>query len=395
MTNEPKKLGLNCSIFENFIEKNRIYVDKTKIIYQLITAPNIEHFYFVSRPRRFGKSLFLSTLKAIFSGKKELFREYWIGKESNYDWPMHPVIHLDFGGIEHKTGERLEQNLCLALQRIAEHYNVALLKSMSPGSMLIDLVRELSKINKVVLLIDEYDKPILDHIDNLLLADEIRRILGSFYATVKSLEEYWRAIFITGVSKFAKTSLFSGLNNLTELSLDPAAAELFGYTEQELVTYFSVQIDDLGQHVGKTRKEILSEMKAWYDGYRFSKDMEKQQMYSPLSVVACLVNKQFSNYWFSTGTPGFLIALLRKNDVDLDMDGAIYISVRDLDHGDIHSIPLYTFLLQTGYLTIVDYDAETGLFTLDYPNREARESFKDYLLQAFPYATSAAIEMEL
>ncbi|MCX5925421.1 MAG: AAA family ATPase [Candidatus Dependentiae bacterium] len=395
MNNQPKQLGLNCSIFENFVKNNRIYVDKTRIIYDLITARNNEHFYFVSRPRRFGKSLFISTLKAIFSGKKELFNEYWIGKNSSYDWPQHPVIHLDFGGIAHRTPEKFEQSFCFALQKIAKSCAIEKLEGTVPGDMLQDLVEKLSPNGKIVLLIDEYDKPMVDHIDNIPLAEENRKILNSFYTTVKSLEEYWRAIFITGVSKFTKTSLFSGLNNLQELSMDPIAAELFGYTHEELVTYFPTYIDDLANHLGLSRQETLDTMKEWYDGYRFSKDMQKPQMYSPLSVIACLSSKEFANYWFNTGNPGFLIALLRLNGIDLEIHDIIQLSIKSLNTIDIHNIPLFPLLFQTGYLTIVDYNTQTEIFTLDYPNKEIRESFKDYLMQAFSYASTAAIDKEL
>ncbi|HEV2601332.1 MAG TPA: AAA family ATPase [Candidatus Babeliales bacterium] len=395
MINQPKRMGIHYSIFEDFVKENRIYVDKTKIIHELITASNKKHFYFVSRPRRFGKSLFISTLKAIFSGKKELFNEYWIGKNGNYDWIAHPVIHLDFGGITNRTPEQLEQSLCFALQQIAVDHGIEPLTGSTPANMLKQLVQNLKQHDPIVLLIDEYDKPIVDHIDNLTIAEDNRKILGNFYTTVKSLEQYWRAIFITGVSKFAKTSLFSGLNNLTELSFDPIAAELFGYTEEELITYYSSQIDSLAQHAGKTKLETIKNLKNWYDGYRFSQDMQKSLMYNPLSVTTCLDNKRFANYWFSTGSPGFLIALLRQKGIHLEINEPIKMSMKGFESIDIHNIPLYALLLQTGYLTIADYDSSDNVFTLDYPNEEVRESFKDYLVQAFAYATPDTLEMEL
>lgn len=378
MEKQPKQLGLNCSIFEHFITENRIYVDKTQHIYNLITAANKAHFYFVSRPRRFGKSLFISTLKALFSGRKELFNEYWIGQHSNYHWPAHPVIHLDFGGIAHGTAVEFKQSFCFVLQKIARNYGIEKLDGFAPGDMLQALVEQLANKGKIVLLIDKYDKPLLDNISDPLVIEEIRKILSGFYATVKSLEEYWRAIFITGVTKFARTSLFSGLNNLEELSFNPIAAELFGYAREELAIYFGAQIDDLAAHLGKTREETLDDMKTWYDGYRFCDDMQKPQMHSPLSIIACLDNKKFSNYWFNTGTPGFLIALLRLKGVSLEMHDVIQVSMKSLNAIALHNIPLYTLLVQTGYLTIVAYDENTGLFTLDYPNREVRESFVDF-----------------
>ncbi len=394
MNNTPKQLGLNVSIFENFVKKNRIYIDKTKIIYDLITAQDNEHFYFVSRPRRFGKSLFISTLKEIFSGRRELFDEYWIGKHSNYDWPRYHIIHLDFGGIAHGTAEDLKQSLYNSLKELAREHNITLAYTTIEDALKF-IVKELSKQHQVVLLIDEYDKPLVDHVDNLPLAEENRKILSSFYTTVKSLEAHWRAIFITGVSKFARTSLFSGLNNLKELTFDPIAAELFGYTYEELITYLLPRIDDLAKHLGKTREETLANMKLWYNGYRFSKDMQKSQMYNPLSVIACLNDKEFSNIWFNTGSPGFLIPLLRLKGTSLEIPDVIKATIGSFNAFDIKNIPVVALLLQTGYLTIVDYDASTEVFTLDYPNREVRESFKNYLMLAFAYTTPEVLEMAL
>jgi len=383
MNVKPKHLGFNCSDFESFVTGNHIYVDKTKIIYELITASDRAHFYFVSRPRRFGKSLFISTLKEIYAGRKELFAEYWIGKHSDYEWPKHPVIHLDFSGIDHSSVEEFKTSLCFNLQIIATQYGIQHIGGTNPGDMLRALVIELSKQGKVVLLVDEYDKPLVHHLDNLPLAEECRKILSNFYTTVKSLSSNWHAIFITGVSKFAKTSLFSGLNNLKELSFDSRAAELFGYTYADLSTYFSTYIDTLAIQMEQTKEETLAQMKEWYNGYRFCDDMQKPQMYNPFSVTACLDDMKFANYWFNTGNPGFLIQLLRKRGLGLELpDTLIQASFHSLNALDINNIPLYTLLAQTGYLTIVDYDTSSATFMLDYPNREVRESFKYYLMQA-------------
>jgi len=373
---KPKYLGLNRSVFESFAENDCIYVDKTKIIHELITKPGIQQFYFISRPRRFGKSLFISTLKSIFLGNKELFNQYWIGTQTNYGWPKHPIIHLDFGKIAHDNAQEFKQSFCFALQKIAKNNALEKLEGLTPSDMLQDLVQALEIRGKIVLLIDEYDKPLVDHINNLPIAEENRKILNSFYTTVKSLEANWRAIFITGVSKFTKTSLFSGLNNIKELTFDPRIASLFGYTYQELLTNFSSQINDLAAHTNQMQDEILDKMKNWYDGYRFCDDMQLAQMYNPLSVIACLDDKKFSNYWFDTGTPGFLIPLLRLKGEALEIPESIKIHAENFNAFDIKDISLYALLVQTGYLTIVDYDSKTKLFTLDYPNQEIRESFK-------------------
>jgi len=387
---KPRYLGLNRSDFESLIKKDCIYIDKTKIIYELITKPGIQQFYFISRPRRFGKSLFISTLKSIFSGDKELFTQYWIGKETDYDWPKHPIIHLDFGGIGHLSPEQLEQSLYNHIHALAHTYGITLPYSIIADSFIF-LVQELSKQNKVVLLIDEYDKPLVDHIDNLVIAEKNRKILNNFYTAVKSLEAHWRAIFITGVSKFTKTSLFSGLNNIKELTFDSRTAELFGYTYHDLITYLDEPINNFAQKLDLTTEQTLEKMRLWYDGYRFCDDMQKAQMYNPLSIIACLDDKRFSNYWFDTGTPGFLIPLLRTKSEALEIPETIQVPVSSFNAFDIKDISLYALLVQTGYLTIVNYDPETQFFTLDYPNREVRESFKNYLLQAFAYTTSGDI----
>jgi len=390
MTNKPKQLGLNCSVFEDLIKGNCVYIDKTKIIHELITT-GIRQFYFISRPRRFGKSLLISTLKSIFSGEKELFKQYWIGQKTDYDWQKYPIIHLDFGGIAHGNSQEFKQSLCFALQRIANDHGIENLRGIAPGDMLQDLVQTLKTNGKIILLIDEYDKPLVDHITNISIAEENRAILNNFYTTVKSLETNWRAVFITGVSKFTKTSLFSGLNNIQELTFDPQIAELFGYTYHDLITYLDTPINDLAQELHVTKDDILKKITLWYDGYRFSKDMRKAPMYNPLSVIACLDKKEFANYWFDTGTPGFLIPLLRTKREALEIPEIIKVPAGSFNAFDIKNISLYALLVQTGYLTITAYDPETQFFTLDYPNLEVRTSFKNYLLEAFAYTNSGDI----
>lgn len=393
MENKPKQLGLNCSVFERFVTENRIYVDKTQHIYNLITARNRSHFYFISRPRRFGKSLFISTLKSIFLGKKELFNEYWIGKHSDYEWSTHPVIHLDFGEIARGDVSIFKKDLGRSLDDIAEQFGITIVSTDEPQRKLSHIVKKLREQNTVVLLVDEYDKPLLGNITNLESVEEIKAVLSDFYTAVKSLEEYWRAIVITGVTKFARTSLFSGLNNLDELSFEPEVAELFGYTREELVTYFSAEIDALAVRENKTREQILDDLRMWYGGYRFCDDMQKPPMYNPLSVTECLESKRFSNYWFRTGTPSFLIALLRLRRISLEMLDGIVVSRRIFDAFEITDIPLFTALIHAGYLTIVGDGPAPELFVLDYPNREVRESFTDYLMPAFTHAVSEKREM--
>lgn len=390
-----KGLGFNSTDFEDFIANNLIYVDKTKIIHTLITSVRRKHFYFISGPRRFGKSLLLSTLKALFSGKKELFKDYWIGQQTDFEWHKHPVIHLDFS-MGHSTTALLQKNLCLSLEYVAQGYGIQTLQGDDPEGMLTSLVRQLSGSTnaKLILLIDEYDKPLLDHINNPAIAEANRELLNGFYSMVKALEVHWRAIFITGVSRFSRTSLFSGMNNLFELTLDPVVADLFGYTYDELVFYYDEYIDELAAHLGKTRDEMLAVMQEWYNGYRFSYDMEKSLTYNPFSILSCFNKQEINNYWFATGTPSFLISFLRSQGSAILLKNKVKLHVQDLMAFDIADIPLFTLLLQLGYLTIVGYEPTTKILTLDYPNREVRESFQNYLIRVFAYASHTDVMVQ-
>jgi len=234
-----KKLPIDVSNFKTMIEDEYVYVDKTRHIYELITQGR---FYFLSRPRRFGKLLLVSTLKEIFLGNKKLFDSLWIGS-SNYKWQKYPVIHLDFSSISHNDGENLRSNLILRLKSIADDYGVILQDAQDPESLFYDLVKKLSLTGKVVVLIDEYDYPILKHITDAPAALEMQEVLRGFYTTIKGLDEYLKFVLLTGVTKFSRTSIFSGLNNLNDISLDLEGATLLGYTEHEIERYFTEHIN--------------------------------------------------------------------------------------------------------------------------------------------------------
>ncbi len=381
-----KKLPIDVSTFETMRMNDYLYVDKTEIIYNLINAGR---YYFLSRPRRFGKSLLISTLKEIFSNKRALFSDLWIDS-SDYNWQEYPVIHLDFGRIAHLDSLELRMSINKKLLEIAREYTIEIEDSDVPEWTLDRLVVELSKKNKVVVLIDEYDKPILDHLKNIEEAQKQRDVLRSFYGVLKGLDAYLHFILLTGVSKFSKTSIFSGLNNLNDISMKPEAATLLGYTEDELKHYFSGYIEAAAKEHETSKQVIVQEMRHWYNGYRFSR--VKSLVYNPFSVLYYLKDKEFSNYWFESGTPSFLVELLKKEYESLDNIQEIEWSSETLGSFDIDYIHLIIVLFQTGYLTIADYDKHTRKYMLDYPNQETRDSFQKYIFAALVNSTSFAVE---
>ncbi len=373
-----KRLPIDVSDFRTMIEGDYLYVDKTKQIYDLITQGR---FYFLSRPRRFGKSLLVSTLKEIFLGEKDIFDTLLIGK-SNYSWEKHPVIHLDFSSIPHETVQSLETNLVNRLALIGQQYDIILQDRSKPEVALYELVTKLGKKSKVVILVDEYDYPILKHITDLEKAVEIQNVLRNFYTTIKGLDGYLRFVLLTGVTKFSKTSIFSGLNNLNDISLDLMGSTLLGYTEHEVERYFSTYINLFAQEKKRSIKSIMAEMKDWYNGYKFCGNKVAERVYNPFSVLYYLYKQERKNYWFESGTPSFLISLLKKkyHDKALDDFDKVIISDEAISAFDVEKIPLMTLLFQTGYLTIKSYDNQYHMYTLSLPNEEVRISLHKYLL---------------
>lgn len=385
-----QKLPIDVSAFDIMRADNYLYIDKTEIIHDLVTAGR---FYFLSRPRRFGKSLFLSTLQELFEGNKKLFKDLWIGKENRYDWAAYPVIYLNFSDLDIATSHELKMSLSWKLNAIAKKHGIDVKDAPSPGLKIDMLVQELFKKNSVVILIDEYDYPLINNLDNLTVAKENRKVLKNFFSVVKSLDKYLRAIYITGVTKFSKTSIFSGLNNLNDLTTDPRAANLLGYTQYEIDTYFAPYIKKQADYEDLDENTIKQEMKKWYNGYRFSR--EDIKIYNPFSILYYLEKKELDNYWFESGTPGFLIELLTTQYEDLENLEKAQLSTRSLGTFDIESLPIITILFQSGYLTINSYNRITKKYTLTYPNAEVRESFKSYLLAAFSHETIPTVEKSI
>lgn len=377
------KAGLPIGIqdFEKLISNGYIYVDKTPLIYQLIR----QHVpYFFSRPRRFGKSLLVSTLHALFSGRRDLFKGLWIEK-SEWDWMVYPVIRLDMSSINNETPEMLKLDLIRELNEIASEHNITLTGS-SPANYLANLIKKLSVKGKVVVLVDEYDKPLIDNVDDLELAKENRKILRQFYTILKAEDHNLRFVFLTGVTKFSKVSVFSGLNNLIDLSMFDPCSTLLGYTREELQKYFSEEIEALAIKNNIKLEDCYAQIKEWYNGYQFSRGGER--VYNPFSVLNLLRSHEFSAHWFETGTPSFLIDLIGKRQFDLSNLEQINVSSQSFSSFDIEDLPTLPLLYQSGYLTIKSFLSDVNAYCLGFPNREVSQSFSESLLTTF--ATSRA-----
>ncbi len=383
-----KKLPIDVSTFSTMMDENYLYIDKTQAIYNLFAGGR--RYFFLSRPRRFGKSLLISTLKELFLGKKEHFQDLWIGKQKDFDWQSHPIIHLDFSDADNQTAQELKISLGWMLDDVARQYGVKLPKRYTPKAKLKWLVKELSERNSVVVLVDEYDKPILDHLHDKRKANAQRVVLKNFYDGFKGLDAYLRAVFITGVSKFSKTSIFSGLNNLDELSYENEGALLVGYTEIEITTHFSKYIEEIAQAEKVSSEQLIEKIRYWYNGYQFSRDPIK--IYNPFSIVHFFHRKRFENWWFETGTPSFLIELLKQNPYELKDVETKGFSIASLGTFRIDNIPAITLFFQTGYLTIKEYDEHYNVFKLTYPNEEIRQSLAVLELGVLAWQEVAAVE---
>ncbi|MDQ1351356.1 MAG: hypothetical protein QG657_1658 [Acidobacteriota bacterium] len=383
------KLPLNKRVFKELITENYLYVDKTRYIYNFFKEKGI--YYFLSRPRRFGKSLLISTLKEIFSGNSELFKDLWI--YDKIEWKKYPVIHIDFTSLAYENHETLKKSLYETIDQIANEYGVQLTFS-NYKTRFVELIRKLSAVGKVVVLIDEYDKPIIDHIDNLSIAKGNRKILKMFYEVLKSTEEYLKFVFITGVSKFSRVSIFSGLNNLTDITFSDEYAALLGYTAEEMKTYFDHEMARLAKVLNSEKEEIAENVKEWYNGYSWD---GKSFVYNPFSILNLFIGNRFENYWFSSATPTFLIDFIRESGGDVrDYDG-ITASSYLFEQYDIESLDIVSLLFQTGYLTVKERNIapfSKPEYVLTYPNAEVRESFMVYLCHSYTGKNVTEVDRE-
>ncbi|MDR1554137.1 MAG: ATP-binding protein [Prevotellaceae bacterium] len=379
MMNTSRDLPIGIQDFEDLRTGGYVYVDKTKYIYQLATTGKP---YFLGRPRRFGKSLLLSTLKAYFLGKKELFNGLAIA-ELEKNWIEYPVFHIDFNVESYVDLDSFYSALDANLRSLEAKWGKDPAEK-TPSIRFRGLIERAYKQTnkKVVVLIDEYDKPLLSTMDDLTLNKEIRKVLKGFYGVLKSCDAYLRFVFLTGVTKFSKVSVFSDLNHLRDMSMREQFAGICGISESELIRDFEPELQALAEHKGITRDEAFAEMKKRYDGYHFAKKSE--DIYNPFSVLNTFDANDFDYYWFQTGTPTFLVNMLKKGQIDIrTIDGDISMPAKNItDYNPDNNDPI-PLLYQSGYLTVKSYDAMFNSYVLGYPNEEVRYGFLHELLPAY------------
>lgn len=365
-----QNLPLGKQEFSVIREDGDMYIDKTQTIHKLLVEGK---YYFLSRPRRFGKSLLVNTLKELFLGNKHYFEGLWI--ENQWDFQVYPIIKLDFGAAGHKE-IGTENAIHKMLDEVAQSYGLVL-ESMGTGLKLRELILKMSEKNKVVLLVDEYDKPIIDYLEDTGKASENRDILKNLYAAIKPLDAYLKFVFLTGVSKFSKVGIFSDLNNISDITLVPAFTTIAGYTQEELESYFAERITQMSTLFKKSKEQLLEEIRKRYNGYSWD---AQNFVYNPYSILSFFQHKKFDNYWFSTGTPTFLTKLLKKG-FHYDLKN-INVGHTSFDTSDLSNLDYVSVLFQTGYLTIKE-DVGFEMYRLDFPNTEVADAFNQFLLAEY------------
>lgn len=378
-----RKLPIGVQSFEKLREEGFIYVDKTKYIYKLV-HDSVQ--FFLSRPRRFGKSLLLSTLCAYWEGKKELFSGLDIEKleADNADsWQPHPVLYFDFNGENYKETpvERVLENHLICWEKKFDITN----ESVTLGGRFKNLLSKVSEKTgqRCVILIDEYDKPLLELVDEPELQEHNKAVFKGFFSNLKSCDAYICFVFITGVTKFHKVSIFSDLNQLSDISLNKEYTGLCGITEDELRTCFSEEIDTMALEQEISYDECLAELKKMYDGYRFSE--KGQAVYNPFSLLSAFYAKAFRSFWFETGTPTFLVNMMRKKSFDVRKfsDNSIYADESSLLDYTGDSLTFIPLLYQTGYLTIEEYNKRLKRYILCLPNEEVRYGLLNSIMPSY------------
>jgi len=378
-------LPLGLETFSTLRENDYLYVDKTKYIFKLLKPGKR---YFLSRPRRFGKSLLISTIEELFKGNKEIFKDLFIYKQWNWD-KIHPVIKLDFGAGEYTNYKELKESLYDSLEDIAEDFQIELKRRTLVGRFR-ELIKKVSIENdtKVVVLIDEYDKFIIDNINNPTLLKDITTLLKNFYGVLKTSDEYIEFLFVVGVSKFSGTSLFSGFNSPDDITLDYKYASICGISQEELEMNFSKHIEEAAKTLQCTKNDLLDNLKKWYNGYTWDGE---ETLYNPNSILKFFNKKCFDNYWFATGTPSFLIEKIKYDFKPLIEE--IEVESTLLDSSDPLNIDEISLLFQTGYLTIKNKDTSGRVkYTLGIPNMEVEESLFERLLSTINDKSIAEIQ---
>lgn len=372
------KYPIGVQSFEKIREEGFVYIDKTKLIYNL--AQN-GIYYFLSRPRRFGKSLLISTIEAYFKGRRDLFEGLAIA-ELEKEWKEYPVLHLDLNSRNYYDSSSVKDELNTHLEQWEALYGDEKKGRAVEERFRYVIERAYDKCGeKVVVLIDEYDKPILQTIDNPELQEEYRSTLKAFYSVLKTNDRYIKFAFLTGVTKFSKLSVFSDLNNLNDISMDARYVEICGITAAEIDTYFEESLRQLSESNNLSYEKTCERLRELYDGYHFEHDTVG--IYNPFSLLSAFESGAFKDYWFKTGTPTFLVKLLKQNDYDLNnlqREQATSDVLGSIDTMNTDPIPI---MYQSGYLTIKGYDERFEIYHLSFPNREVEKGFLNHLLPAY------------
>ncbi|BBE31915.1 ATPase AAA [Tepiditoga spiralis] len=369
-----KKLPIGVQDYKELIT-DYIYIDKTKYLHELITSGK---FYFLSRPRRFGKSLTISTLYYLFKGEKDLFKGTYI--YDKWEFKEYPVIRISLLDTTNDTEEELKDGLLRIIKREAKKYGINI-ESDHYKYAFDELIFELSRKERVVILVDEYEKPILDNINNKEKAERYREILRNFYVSIKSNDEYIKFVFMTGITKFTKTGVFSALNNLNDISLNKKYAQMLGYTQEELESNFKEHIKETAIEMKMEEKELLKNLKMYYNGFSFDGE---NSVYNPFSILRFFNERKFQNYWFESGSPSFLYEYIKGKKIRYEDLVKYPVSELDFSTREIEEANASIFFTQAGYLTFKGIK-RLGLrekYILDYPNIEVKNSFSKIILEA-------------
>ena len=374
-----KRYPLGIQTFSEIVKGNYFYADKTDIVYRLA---HYAKFHFLSRPRRFGKSLFVSTLQAYFEGKKDLFAGLAI-ENLEKEWIEYPVIHFDMSQSKYFDVGMLKRALNTLLAPYEELYGLKTNTEESNSNRLTHIIEQAVRQTgkQVVVLIDEYDAPMHDSMGNDELQKNIRNIMRDFFSPLKKLESNLRFVLITGVSKFSQLSIFSELNNLKIISMKDEFSDICGITKEQLLTDFKEGIEEMAEHNGLNFEETMEQLKEHYDGYHFSPN--SPDIFNPYSIINALDDKDFNSYWFSSGTPTFLIELLQNNGVDMLRLNKLWVKDSRFDAPTDKITDPIPVLYQSGYLTIKEYDKHRRLYRLSFPNEEVRQGFSESLVKYY------------
>lgn len=374
-----RQYPLGIQTFSEIINKKMLYIDKTAYIYNIAASGK---YFFLGRPRRFGKSLLVSTMQSYFEGKKQLFRGLAIEKLES-EWTEYPVLHFDMSGGKHMDAEQFEQYLGYRLEEEEKKWGITMPVN-GANNRLIELINTAyDKTGKqVVVLVDEYDAPMLDVVHETDCLDKLRNTMRNFYSPLKYCDPKLRFVFLTGITKFSLMSIFSELNNIKNISMDNEYAAICGITEEEMLTQMSDDIDALAQAQGIVREEAISKLKDNYDGYHFS--AKSPDMFNPYSLLNCFADNEFNDYWFSSGTPTYLLNMMRKYEVmPTDVITRVEADASEFDAPTENMTTIMPLLYQSGYITIKDYNRAYNYYTLDVPNKEVKVGLTKALIPSY------------